>query len=308
MDIYKEIRILLNNNGIINDEKSFGDEYFNDEIFKILETDTENIKGETFIDRFRDVISDPNNLFIKRSEFSGNLDNNIITLHNNIKVYNKCYYNDFSDILILNKGVHEPSEERAFSKVIQNIKEDGIMIELGSYWAFYSIWFLKNIINGKTYCIDSDEKCLSAGIENFKLNNVEGDFSQGFIGFNGINLLNFVTQKDIKYIDILHSDIQGYEFEMLNQIKELLINKKIKYIFLSTHSNELHNNCINFLKENKYKILCSCDYDNETFQYDGFILSCPNELNEIEPFIIGNRKNTKLTSIEYFKQLINDMH
>lgn len=306
MDIYKEIRCVLNDNEIKNDENSFGDEYFTDDIFKILQNNSVvNKKGETFMDRFRDVISDPNNLFIKRSKFSGKLENNVITLHNDIKVYDRCYYDDFSDILILNRGVHEPSEERSFGKVINHIRENGTMIELGSYWAFYSMWFLKNIKNGKTFCIDSDENCLQSGIENFKLNNLEGDFTKSFIGYNGIDLTNFIREKGIEFIDILHSDIQGYEFEMINQIKSLLLNRKIKYIFLSTHSNDLHNNCINFLEEVGYKILCSCDYDNETFQYDGFILSCPDELKEIEPFLIGNRENTKLISTEEFNQLLN---
>jgi hypothetical protein len=299
------MRCVLKDNGIKNDENSFGDEYFTDDIFKILQNNVVNKKGETFIDRFRDVISDPNNLFIKRSEFSGQLENNVITLHNDIKVYDKCYYNNFSDILILNRGVHEPSEERAFSKVIKHIRENGNMVELGSYWAFYSMWFLKNVPNGKTFCIDSDENCLQSGIKNFKLNSLEGDFTKSFIGYNGIDLTNFIREKAIEFIDILHSDIQGYEFEMLNQIKSLLLNRKIKYLFLSTHNNELHNNCINLLKESGYKILCSCDYDNETFQYDGFILSCPDELNEIDPFLIGNRKNTKLISTEEFNQLLN---
>ena len=105
MDIYKEMRDILNNNGIFNCESSFGEEFFTDDIFDILKTNVKNKKGESFNDRFRDVISDPNNLFIKRVDSAGLLENDVITLHNGIKVYNKCYYDNFSDILILNKNV-----------------------------------------------------------------------------------------------------------------------------------------------------------------------------------------------------------
>lgn len=306
MDIYKEMRDILSNSGIVNDENSFGDEYFSDEIFKILKTDTRNVKGEDFIGRFRDIISDPNNLFIKRNENSGKVQNGIVTLHNDIRVYDRCYYDNFSDILKLNRGVHEPSEERSFDKVLKHIKPGATMIELGSYWSFYSIWFLKTIENGKSFCIEPDQKCLSVGINNFKLNGLNGDFTRGFIGNNNLNLVDYFTEKNIDYVDILHSDIQGYELEMLHQVSTYFSERKIKYIFISTHSNPLHYSCIDFLKSHNYKILCSCDYDSETFQFDGFILSCPEELNEIKPFEVGSREYSKILSVEYFNKIRNN--
>ena len=304
MDIYKEMRDILFENGISSDSNSFGDEYFTDDIFNILKTNIRNHKGEDFTSRFRDIISDPNNLFIKRCESSGKLENDIVTLHNGIRVYNRCYYDKFSDILILNKGVHEPSEERAFDKVLSFMRDDSVMIELGCYWSFYSIWFLKDVKNGKTFCIDSDDDCLLSGKNNFKLNGLEGDFTKAFIGYNGLNLLDYISEKSIEYIDILHSDIQGYEFEMLNQIKPILFESKVKYIFLSTHSNEIHKNCLNLLRECNYKILCSCDYDNESFQFDGFILSCPEDIAEIESFDIGSREYSRLISSDRFNKIL----
>lgn len=312
MDIYKEMREILSTNGIINDNNSFGDEYFTDEIFDILKTNTRNTKGgrlqgEDFIGRFRDIISDPNNLFIKRCESAGKLENGIVTLHNGIQVYDKCYYDNFTDILRLNRGVHEPSEERAFDKVLRHLKDGSTMVELGSYWGFYSIWFLKTVKDGRSFCIESEQKCLSIGINNFKLNEVEGDFTKGFIGYGKMNLLDYFKEKNIENIDILHSDIQGYEFEMLDQIKSFLFDSKIKYIFISTHNNHIHYKCIELLKEYRYKILCSCDFDNETFQFDGFILSCPVDLNEIEPFQIGSREFSSLISIENFDRILGNL-
>jgi len=305
MDIYKEMRDILNNNGISNNENSFGDEFFTDDIFDIIKSNVKNKKGERFNDRFRDIISDPNNLFIKRVDSAGVLENDVITLHNGIKVYNKCYYDNFSDILILNKGVHEPSEERAFSKVLNFIREGAVMLELGCYWSFYSIWFLKNIKNGKSYCIDSDDHCLSVGMKNFNLNGLQGDFQKYFIGYGGLNICDYVNMKNLDTIDILHSDIQGYELEMLNQIKPLLLKDKIKYLFISTHSNDIHYSCIDLISDVGYKVLCSCDYDNESFQFDGFILACPEEINEVLPFKIGNRENSLLISETHFSKIKN---
>ncbi len=304
MDIYKEMRSALRKAGYKKGDY-YGEKYFDDKIFKVLsDPSINNIKGTTFEDRFRDILSDPNNLFIPRVVNSGKLENDVLTLHNDIKIHNRCYYDNFTDILILNKGVHEPSEERLFAKVLEFIDDNATMIELGSYWAFYSMWFLKDIKNGKSYCIEPDENCLEIGKNNFKLNNFKGDFTQGFIGGeNGLDLLSFVKDKNIDYIDILHSDIQGFEGDMINQVKPLLMDKKIKYFFISTHSDQLHRDCTQVLKECNYRVICSCDFDSETFQFDGFLLACPASLNEIPNLEIGNRKHAKLISEEYFKEV-----
>jgi len=135
------------------------------------------------------------------------------------------------------------------------------------------------------------------------LNDLEYDITQGEISEKGINLANFLLERKISQLDLLHSDIQGQEYLMLQQIEDFIINKKIKYLFISTHSNDVHNQCINYLKKNDYKILCSCDFDNETFQYDGFILSCPNTINEIKPFLIGNRSKSKIITENFYKNI-----
>jgi hypothetical protein len=301
MDIHKEIREQLVD---FSQDLVYGEEYYSDNIFKIIESsEILNLKGLDFNMRFRDIISDPNNLFIKRVENAGEITDGVITLHNGIKVHNNCYYDDFTNILILNKGVHEPSEERTFEKVLKNIREDSVMLELGSYWSFYSIWFLKEKQKGKSYCIECDEQFLQQGINNFKLNNVVGNFTKGFVGNSGINLSNFISENNLEYIDILHSDIQGYELEMLHQIEKLLLNKKIKYLLISTHSDKIHYDCINFLSTSGYRIVTCCDYESETFQYDGFILSCPNDIDEIEKFSIGNRSKSKLISLQNFENI-----
>ncbi len=313
-DIYFEMRKILEAHGYANGN-FFGAEYFDEKIFQHLESsDLNNEKGISFVDRFRDVVSDPNNLFIKRCSDAGKLEGDTITLHNNIKVYNNCYYDSFTDLLRINKGVHEPLEERMFMKVLPFIKEDGVMIELGSYWAFYSIWFLTEKKKGKSFCIEPNRRCLESGKRNFKLNNLKGDFTEGFIGENKITIDEFCKRKSIfsfkkpiEYIDILHSDIQGHEFEMLQGAAHLIKNKKIKYIFISTHSNQIHSDCISFLTENGYRIICSADYENETFSYDGFILACEKDNLEIAETKAGNRKKTHLISKDHFSRIISEL-
>lgn len=285
--------------------------FYTDDIFELIESNSiNNEKGglknpQDYYQRFRDIISDPNNLFIERVSESGKIENGIITLHNGIKLH-ADYYGDFIKILQYNLGVHEPSEERAFDKVLSKLSTGSVMVEFGSYWAMYSIWFSKKIKDSSVFCVEPDENNINTGIKNFELNGLIPNFTKGKISKDNLNPLSFFNDKNINEIDILHSDIQGHELEMLEIIQPYLNENKIKYLFISTHSNKLHYDCISFLKKNNYKILCSCDFDNETYQYDGFLLSCPNMLNEIEPFYIGNRKKSILISDTDFLKIIKN--
>ena len=279
--------------------ENYKNRYFCD---NYIDNEITNKKGEDFKSRFIDIISDPNNLLIKRVFNAGEIiDNKFVVMHNGIIVSKNGYYDDFSDILKLNKGCHEPAEERMFAEVLNYIPEGGIMIELGSYWCFYSIWFNKVIKNATNYCIEPDLKNMNVGIENCAINNVVCEFKNSFIG-NGmghLKILEFIKDRNINKIDILHSDIQGYENELVDDIKPLLKNKIIKYLFISTHSNTIHSKCIKTLNECDYRIIASADFENETFCYDGIIVACSNTNLEIENTKLGNRSKTKLRNIPY---------
>ena len=270
------------------DETTYSDTFIDKKI--------NNAKGMSFEKRFVDIMSDPSNHFIERVPNAGQVEDDLIIMHNGIKIKNNCYYGNFSEILRLNQGCHEPSEERMFSKVLQFIPENGTMIELGSYWAFYTIWFNKCVKNAKNYCIEPSWDNLNVGKENCKINNVNANFTCGFVNNESIKLSKFVQEKNIDFIDILHSDIQGSEFEMLQDIIPFLDKNKIRYLFISTHSNKLHYDCVNLLKEHKYRIISSADYETETFCYDGIIVACQEDNLEIPYTSLGCRKHTKIFS------------
>lgn len=263
-----------------------------------INNSVDNKKGESFDDRFIDIMSDPSNLLIKRDADAGTLIDNHIVMHNGIRMMYE-YYGDFSKILMLNKGCHEPGEERIFNEVLKHIPDNGTMIELGSYWCFYTIWFNKCIVNAKNYCIESEIRNLDLGKYNCQLNNIVNvDFTHGFIGNNNIKITEFIKIKNIKHIDILHSDIQGYEFDMINDIVPLLDLIFIKYLFISTHSNNVHNHCVKILKKHNYRIISNCDLD-ETFCCDGIIVACHKDNLEIPEIYLGNRRRTKLRKVTW---------
>ena len=265
-----------------------------------IKDEIDNKKGPNFEKRFIDILSDPNNLLIKRVKDAGKIvDDKYIIMHNGIKVSKNGYYGSFSNCLIINNGCHEPAEERMFQEVLMDIKDNATMIELGSYWAFYTIWFNIKIKNAKNYCIEPNTKNINIGIDNCKLNNVKADFTEGFVGEDHIKISEFVVKKNINYIDILHSDIQGYEYELLEDIIPLLNLKKIKYLFISTHSDEIHYKCIELIKKCNYRIIASADFNTETFCYDGIIVACPENIQKIKYTSLGCRKKTPLRNKPY---------
>jgi Methyltransferase FkbM domain len=255
------------------------------------------------INRFRDVICDPLNNFIERHPLSGQIENDNVILHNGIKVPQKCYYDDFSDILILNRGVHEPLEEFVFQECLKKISDSPLMIELGSYWAHYSMWMHLVKPDSETIMFEPGEEALNIGKKNYSINNFSGEFINGYFGRSydfektGVpkfTIDNFLKQRNIKKLDILHSDIQGSEYDMLIDSHYSLSNKIIDYLFISTHSQQLHLSVIDLLNEYGYNVEVSADFNNETTSVDGFIFASsplsksifnqfnPKGLNEIK--------------------------
>ena len=81
----------------------------------VTKKEIDNPKGETFEERFIDVLSDPSNLFIPRVAEAGTAIGDYFVMHSGIKVHKNSYYCDFSQIFSINKGVHEPAEELMFA-------------------------------------------------------------------------------------------------------------------------------------------------------------------------------------------------
>ena len=273
------------------DNRYFCDNYIDEGI--------NNTKGQSFAERFTDIISDPNNLLIKRVPEAGTIIDGNVILHQGLKVSAQGYYGDFSNCLTLNSGVHEPSEERMFQEVLADIDEGGTMIELGSYWAMYSMWFNKKIKNAINYCIEPDSINIEVGKQNCKLNDVTADFTLGFIGKQGVRVSDFVREKKIDYIDMLHSDIQGFEIDLLQDIIPLLMDKKIKYLFVSTHSNPIHAEALRIITGCDYRIIASADFDTETFCMDGIIVACHKDNQKITETSLGNRSKTRLRAVPW---------
>ena len=138
------------------------------------------IQNNQYYERFRTILSDPTNKLIKRGENAGKIENGVVTMYNGLKVYTNCYYDEFSDIFWLNEGVHEPQKEYLFQSVISNLKtETPTMLELGSYWGFYSMSLIDEKPKAKCHCIEAGQRELLSGKSNFILNGMDAEFTLG---------------------------------------------------------------------------------------------------------------------------------
>lgn len=253
---------------------------------------------EHWVSRINNVLKAEDNSFIPRHEKAGTLVDNQLIMHNGLRIDPMSYYGfGLMKMLIDNKGVHEPQEERIFQEVLSSIDQTRplVMMELGAYWSFYSMWLLDRFPDSSCYMVEPDKKNLYYGKKNFITNNYEGKFIHGGIGKTVNTKMNIHTVDDlctvdnIEFLDILHSDIQGYEFEMLQGSKRMISEKRIGYAFISTHSNQLHNNCREHLLKHGFTEVASADVD-ESYSWDGILVMKAPDYDGLERVEISKRK------------------
>ncbi|MBP87865.1 MAG: hypothetical protein CMJ64_14270 [Planctomycetaceae bacterium] len=243
--------------------------------------------------RIDDALACPDNRFIERVPDAGQLVDGVLTMHNGIRVGGLGYCGaGVLNMLVDNRGVHEPQEERAFGDVLKHVPAGGVMLELGAYWGFYSLWFTEEVADANCHLLEPHPTNIRSGQINFKLNNRHATFDQAYAGAcdgtasDGVPTVtvdSHCRQKGIARLAILHADIQGAEADMLHGAADMLAARKIDFLFISTHSNDLHGECVGILNSHRYTILASADLD-ETYSVDGLIvargphLAAPREL------------------------------
>lgn len=247
-------------------------------------------------ERIDTVMRCPDNQLISRVANAGEISGDTQVMHNGIRIHIGSYYGDGNThLLYRNRGVHEPQEEKVFDEIVKLLPPDATMIELGSFWAFYSMTFLMHRPAGKSFLVEPDHHALVSGKNNFRLNNLRGSFFNHFVGdavvpgaVSTITVDHFMTEHRLQRLNMLHADIQGAELNMLKGAMNGLRSRTIDYIFISTHSNDLHTQCMELLESVGYRVLCDADLD-ETFSWDGLIVACGPHIHEPASLGISRR-------------------
>jgi hypothetical protein len=204
-------------------------------------------------ERARLVLESPDCRRLTRAPHAGRIRGFTQVMHNGLRVRLGSYYG-FGCVPFFRRtgGIHEPQEEIAFAAILPLVPPGAVMLELGSYWAFYSMWFAQCVPGARNFLVEPDPACLKTGRAHFALNGFTGHFTQALVGRTsapgnaGIPLLDvdsFCATHHLERLHLLHADIQGYELEMLEGTRRMLAENRVDFLFLSTHGEPLHRAC-----------------------------------------------------------------
>lgn len=232
--------------------------------------------GGDLPERFRDIVSDPLNLLIPRHPKAGTVEDGLVYLHNGLRAHaagEHAYFGRFSEILVINRGVHEPLEEYVFQTLLRRIGAKPVMLELGAYWGHYSMWLKLLRPDSMVILVEPDAVNLAAGRSNFQVNGMTGEFVQAIVGEGQLELDSYLRSRTVNRLDILHADIDGHELPMLHGATEALASHRIDYIFISTHGDERHRAVLETLLRAGYRVEVSSDCGSETTSFDGLVFA-----------------------------------
>lgn len=231
--------------------------------------------------RVADILACPDAALLPRVPGAGTVCNGAQIMHNGLKVVRDCYYRSRGTRLFAaTQGVHEPQEERIFAEVLKLMPRGATMIELGAYWAFYSAWFAREVPSARCLLVEPRLLNLDCGRANFRLNGLDGEFVRAMIGsapshhwWRGATTCvdDLVEERGLEQVDILHSDIQGFEREMLQGAERTLRAGKVRFAFISTHSDDLHTHCRGELRRQGFDLIADIDLQ-ATHSVDGILV------------------------------------
>ncbi len=244
----------------------------------------------------------PDNAFIPRVPDAGWILRGKQIMHNGLRINAGSYYG-FEELILMhaNCGVHEPQEERIFSEVLPHIKPGSVMIEIGAFWCFYSMWFNETVCGARNYMLEPDSFNLESGRRNFRLNGMLGEFRHCGIGErsgtmpSGVPIIcvdDFVRTEGIGHVHLLHADIQGHEVAMLRGATFLFTNQLVDWVFVSTHSENLHADCLALLDEYGCSVVAAVR-PLESYSEDGIIVAKHRGTVGVERVDVALRNTSK---------------
>jgi FkbM family methyltransferase len=232
-------------------------------------------------------------------------------MFNGVLVEEGSYFGGFNTPIIRGlRGVHEPQEEPVVHEIVNRLvveRETGVLsrrpfaIELGSFWAYYSIWFCQALSDGHVLAMEPDPAFLEVGRRNAHLNHVADriTFVHGAVSDQS-GSIPFVAESDGKEysvpahdlvslmsmagadeVDVVFCDIQGFETPMLTQSAALLASGAVRFVVMSTHHSSIsgdpltHQKALSTIEELGGHVIAEHTV-SESFSGDGLIVASFN--------------------------------
>lgn len=243
-------------------------------------------------------------------------------MHNGIRVVAGGYHGGWmSHVIRALRGHHEPQEELIFSHLLRYVRHDSLIVELGAFWAYYSLWYVSEVPGTRAVCIEPDPLHLDIGQKNARLNSLDDrlEFHSAWVGGTSSDAVTLPTEssEDVtlpcldmnatfalckhQFIELLHLDIQGAELPFLRSIDFDNIRNRVRLMFVSTHhssisgSKSTHQDCVSTIVNGGGTIICEHDVQ-ESFSGDGLIVASffPQDAQLVLPSISRNTSRRSL--------------
>jgi hypothetical protein len=91
-------------------------------------------------------------------------------------------------------GHHEPQEEKVFDAVLATLPERPVIVELGGYWASYSMWFLTAQPEGRAFIMEPIVHRRLVGEQNLKANDLKAKVIAAAVGEANLPPVSFKTE------------------------------------------------------------------------------------------------------------------
>lgn len=216
-------------------------------------------------------------------------------MHNGLRVVSCGYHGAWmAEIIKRLRGHHEPQEEAVFHEIIKLMPEKPRMIELGCFWAYYSLWMLQARPDASVIGVEPDAKHIEIGKQNAALNSRKMTFVEASVGGQTLDPRPFETESSgvkvipqvsvpqlmadagIDRLDLLHCDTQGVETEILLSCAKLFETGAIRFCLVSTHHHFIsgdpltHQRCLRIIEAAGGSIIAEHSVA-ESFSGDGLI-------------------------------------
>ena len=172
-------------------------------------------------------------------------------------------------------GIYERNQSLKF---LQKCKGKKVFWDLGAHSGYYTLLFKSINRESTVYSFEPIKENYNYFLKHLDLNKLDkvilikkavsdqegtlkfarGNAVGGKLSENGdmtvpvVRLSRLHSENIIETPDVIKMDVEDAEFRVLSDIKPLMVSEKRPIIFLSTHSKEVHDACLNFIQSLNY--------------------------------------------------------
>jgi FkbM family methyltransferase len=171
------------------------------------------------------------------------------------------------------------------------------MLELGSFWAYYSLWLKRAIPAARCILVEPDPGSLAVGLRNVALNGMQAESVAAAVGLPDGEAIELLCESDgvartvplvsvdglmaslgIPRLDLLLCDTQGAEVDALRGAATALRERTLRFLVISTHHHAIsgdpltHERCLEALAAHGAHILVEHTVQ-ESSSGDGLIVA-----------------------------------